>query len=142
MVGGPQASTTDRQGSAPVSCCPPYAKVPSGELISEDFLTKCLPDAGAKVDRFGVDEASLLVGRHSTTFRLQLEWSPFSTDKPEPAGGSTAAAATAVTGQNHDDDAVQPDGSKADGGCDPVSSVFVKRMTCRELPARTLIKWR
>lgn len=141
MVGGPQASTVDHHGSAPASCCPPYAKVPSGELISEDFLTKCLPDVAAAtgaVAGFRVDESSLLVGRHSTTFRLLLDWSPSSTDTCKSAGDSAGAAgagAATVVGQSQDGTDVQPGGG-------PVGSVFVKRMTCRELPPRSLIKWR
>eukprot|EP00752_Nemacystus_decipiens_P017867 g16019.t1 len=140
MAGGAHAPNVDHQGPVPVSCCPPYAKVPSGELISEDFLTKCLPDAGAaQVTSFRVDEASLLVGRHSTTFRLLLDWSLPPTENSKPAGVSAAAAAAV----EHTQDTVHADGErKAPRRADPVGSVFVKRMTCRELPPRSLIKWR
>lgn len=150
MTGATAAPNCGLQNSAPVaaSWCPPYAKAPSGEPISAAFLTRALVPgdaAAAEISGFRVDEASVIQGRHSTTFRLLVDWSSSPTGAARRAGESAAAAAAAV-GNNRD--ALEAGGSMSSSSstvtcsCDPVGSVFVKRMTCGELPPRSLIKWR
>ncbi|CAM9381912.1 unnamed protein product, partial [Ectocarpus sp. 12 AP-2014] len=111
--------------------CPAYAKVPSGDPISVEWLNSILPQqqqqqqqqprpTQATITRFKVDEASTIEGRHSVTFRLLLDWS---SSREEAAEDGNATGPTRVCSG-------------------PLASVFVKRMTCRELPARSLTKWR
>ncbi|CAM9929534.1 unnamed protein product, partial [Scytosiphon promiscuus] len=128
--------------------CPPYAKIPSGELISVEWLTSVLRPDGLPADSsapivtsFEVDTASVIEGRHSTTFRLYLEWS-----SPPVAEAGAAEPAGVSSGTASDDGDTTPvpavGGSTATSSWRPMPSVFVKRMTCNELPARSLIKWR
>lgn len=128
--------------------CPPYAKVPSGELISAQWLTSVLRPHGLPADHapmvtsFDVDKTSVIEGRHSTTFRLCLDWSS-STVAREGAAGSAGVGSAATV----DDGGATsgPANGSSTGVVDswrPMSSVFVKRMTCSELPARSPIKWR
>lgn len=129
------------------------AKMPSGDdPISAAFLSTvlgCCDDGegdGQRITGFCVDQGSVVEGRHSTTFRLLL-------DREDRKGGvgSTTTSVTDSSGNGATSTAAVPESvtSPISTSIDTrtrssttIRSVFVKRMTCRELPARSLSKWR
>ncbi|CAN0210055.1 unnamed protein product, partial [Pylaiella littoralis] len=97
---------------------------------------------GAKTSGFRVDEASVIHGRHSTTFSLSLDCCllrllPY-TDPARRAGerADCAAASADITTTSID---------AGSATCTSAIlldlSVFFKRVTCAELPPRSLKKW-
>ena len=127
------------------------AKMPSGEPISAAFLSSLLPSAnttgagagaagagsatgGGVVTSFRVDPTSVIEGRHSTTFRLLLNPPPSSARCLDPESRTNndvdCCAERAVIHSSTRTAVVVP------------SSVFVKRIVCKELPARSRSKWR
>ena len=127
------------------------AKMPSGAPISAAFLSSLLAastsgaaGAAAAVTNFRVDPPSVIEGRHSTTFRLLLN--PPSRARCSKAGSraegilsSTENTTSSSTTRGADAGA---DAGGAGAGAAIPSSVFVKRIVCKELPARSLSKWR
>lgn len=114
------------------------AKMPSGQPISTDFLSNIL--GGPPIVCFRVDESSIIQGRHSTTFRLHLDRHE---SKRLGKGGQGALpdSNNGSLGGSSSTWAPDQEGGESTGGCGP-TSVFVKRMVCDELPARSLAKWR
>lgn len=147
---GQAAAAADREAQVQQ-----LAKMPSGEPISSEFLSSIL--GGPPIVGFRVDGSSVIQGRHSTTFRLLIDRL-----KRQPSPGGDSDETTRRITKN--------DGG-VDGGCNSravgggaedtnrfssavhrkedgdagecwANSVFVKRMVCSELPARSLAKWR
>lgn len=118
------------------------AKMPSGdEPISAAFLSTVLGcDGQRQITGLRVDQGSVIEGRHSTTFRLLL-------DHEDGKGGMGIAAASVTDSSGNGartttTTVVECDESVAYPSTRRTRSVFVKRMTCKELPARSLSKWR
>lgn len=131
------------------------ARMPWGEPISPEFLSRML-GAGPPVRDFRVDEASIIIGRHSTTFRLLLDRQ---SSKESIGEASSAQQGMPSTPHNVGETKSVRESSKScaslstNGGCSSRSSlnggttvwptsVYVKKMVCGELPARPLVKWR
>lgn len=116
------------------------AKMPSGEPISPAFLSQLLPcGSSSPITGFGVDEESIIEGRHSTTFRLLLERS-----LPSVAENRRFESSAVRDNANVSETSPRtfpPVNINSRAGVIP-SSVFVKRIACKELPARPLSKWR
>lgn len=122
------------------------AKMPSGAPISAAFLSSLLAAStngaaggAAAVTSFRVDPPSVIEGRHSTTFRLLLN-PPSYARCSEP--GSRAEGIHNSTENTSGSATRGADAGAVGAGTDIPSSVFVKRIVCKELPARSLSKWR
>lgn len=129
------------------------AKMPSGDdPISAAFLSTVLgccdgEGDGQRITGFCVDQGSVIEGRHSTTFRLLLHredgkggvGSTITSVTDSSSNGATSTAAVDVT-----ESVTSPTASTSidTRSSTTIRSVFVKRMTCKELPARSLSKWR
>lgn len=133
------------------------ARMPWGEPISPEFLSRML-DAEPPVRDFSVDEASIIDGRHSMTFRLLLDRRP-----SEESIGEACSAQQGVPDTPHNVGETEGLGARREssetcaswstnGGCSSrnslngtavwPTSVYVKKMVCGELPTRPLVKWR
>lgn len=133
------------------------AKMPSGDVISAAFLSSLLEAAHrdtiagrgtaiAPISALRIDEDSVIEGRHSTTFRLLLDRHPTAVcNRAAAAREAPAVAADHASGeaQAHHDvgppTAVHDPVAEHDIGA---TSLFVKTMYCKDLPARSLSKWR
>lgn len=135
------------------------ARMPWGDPISPEFISRILV-AEPPVRDFRVDEASIIDGRHSMTFRLLLDRRPSKEsiggacstqqgvpDTPQNVGETKSVGAIPVRESSNTCASLS-----TRGGCSPrnslnwptvwPTSVYVKKMVCRELPARPLVKWR
>lgn len=149
---GEAAAAADREAQVQQ-----LAKMPSGEPISFEFLSSIL--GGPPITGFRVDGSSVIQGRHSTTFRLLIDRlkrpniDSFSGD----SDGSThritnndggvdgeSSGRAVVGGAENTNGLPSAVHRKEDGDGDEcwANSVFVKKMVCNELPARSLAKWR
>lgn len=131
------------------------ARMPSGEPISTEFLSRVL-GGGPSLHDFHVDESSVIKGRHSTTFRLVLHRLEI-IDGMETAERKDEIGGICFSAHRNDlnspsatlrSDCISHVGSSQEV-CKAVpprdnqpSSIFVKRVVCRDLPERPLQKWR
>ena len=138
------------------SCRDDLAKMPCGKPISAAFLTSLLggttgaAGAASTVTSFRVDPPSVIEGRHSTTFRLLLN-PPSYARCSEPGStadgvdGDDVGCGVECAAIHSSTEKSSTGGAGGAGGAAAAaipSSVFVKRIVCKELPARSLSKWR